>query len=147
MREEVTLGEPVDGVTTYFVGQQAAWAGLQELTKEDLEKAEITGFPIVALILLIVFGSLAAASLPLALGGVAVLVTGGLIYALSLPDGDVGLRDQHGLDDRDRRRRRLLPVHPRPVPRGGAPRRERLGGPRRGALDLRASRSRSRASP
>ena len=69
---------------TYFVGQQAAWAGLQELTKEDLEKAELTGFPIVALILLIVFGSLAAASLPLALGGVAVMVTGGLIYAISL---------------------------------------------------------------
>ena len=40
-------------------------------------------------------------------------------------DGDVGLRHQHGLDDRDRRRRRLLPVHPRPLPRGGARRQAR----------------------
>ena len=49
-------------------GQQALWAGMQDLTKEDLETAERTGFPIVLLILLAVFGSLAAAALPLALG-------------------------------------------------------------------------------
>ena len=41
------------------------------------------GFPIVLLILLAVFGSLAAAALPLALGLVSVLVTGALIFALS----------------------------------------------------------------
>ena len=58
-------GETVDGVTPYLAGQPAAWAGLQELSKEDLDQAEQTGFPIVALILLAVFGSLAAASLPL----------------------------------------------------------------------------------
>jgi RND superfamily putative drug exporter len=39
--------------------------------------------PIVALILIAVFGSLAAASLPLALGAVAVTVTGAIIYLLS----------------------------------------------------------------
>ena len=47
-------------------------------------KAEASGFPIVALILLVVFGSLAAAALPLALGFVSVLVTGALIYFISL---------------------------------------------------------------
>ena len=57
---------------------------MQELSKEDLEKAEATGFPIVLLILLGVFGSLAAAALPLALGVFSVLVTGALIYFLSL---------------------------------------------------------------
>jgi len=57
---------------------------MQEISKEDLAKAEGTGFPIVAIILLVVFGSLAAAALPLALGFVSVFVTGALIYFFSL---------------------------------------------------------------
>jgi RND superfamily putative drug exporter len=56
---------------------------MQELSKEDLKKAEAGGFPIVAIILLVVFGSLAAAVLPLVLGFVSVIVTGALIYFLS----------------------------------------------------------------
>jgi uncharacterized membrane protein YdfJ with MMPL/SSD domain len=84
LREDVVPGETVDGVTPFLAGQPAAWAGLQELSKEDLESAEVTGFPIVALILIAAFGSLAAAALPLALGFVAVMVTGAVIYFLSL---------------------------------------------------------------
>ena len=57
---------------------------MQEISKKDLAKAEAAGFPIVALILLVVFGSLAAAALPLTLGFVSVLVTGALIYFISL---------------------------------------------------------------
>jgi uncharacterized membrane protein YdfJ with MMPL/SSD domain len=83
LREELAPGETEDGVTPYLAGQPAAWAGLQELSREDLEQAEITGFPIVALILLAVFGSLAAAALPLALGFASVLVTGAVIYLFS----------------------------------------------------------------
>jgi uncharacterized membrane protein YdfJ with MMPL/SSD domain len=44
--------EARDGVLPYLVGQQALWAGMQDLAKEDLESAEMTGFPIVLLILL-----------------------------------------------------------------------------------------------
>jgi uncharacterized membrane protein YdfJ with MMPL/SSD domain len=84
LREDIAPGETSDGVTPFLVGQPAAWAGLQELSKEDLESAEMTGFPIVALILIAAFGSLAAAALPLALGFVAVIVTGAVIYLLSL---------------------------------------------------------------
>jgi uncharacterized membrane protein YdfJ with MMPL/SSD domain len=83
LREELAPGETEDGVTSYLAGQPAAWAGLQELSREDLEQAEFAGFPIVALILLAVFGSLAAAALPLALGFASVLVTGAVIYLLS----------------------------------------------------------------
>jgi uncharacterized membrane protein YdfJ with MMPL/SSD domain len=75
--------EARDGVQPYLVGQQALWAGMQDLVKEDLESAEMTGFPIVLLILLAVFGSLAAATLPLALGFVSVVVTGAGIHFLS----------------------------------------------------------------
>jgi RND superfamily putative drug exporter len=84
LRDELDPGAPRGGVTTYLAGQPTIWAGMQELSKEDLSKAEAGGFPIVALILLVVFGSLAAAALPLALGFVSVIVTGALIYFISL---------------------------------------------------------------
>ncbi|HWJ43575.1 MAG TPA: MMPL family transporter, partial [Solirubrobacterales bacterium] len=84
IREDLDLGSAEAGVTPYLVGQPTIWAGMQEISKEDLAKAEGTGFPIVAIILLVVFGSLAAAALPLALGFVSVLVTGALIYFISL---------------------------------------------------------------
>jgi len=84
LRVDLEPGTADGGVTPYLVGQPTIWAGMQEISKEDLAKAEATGFPIVALILLVVFGSLAAAMLPLALGLVSVLVTGALIYFISL---------------------------------------------------------------
>jgi len=84
LRDELDPGAARGGVTTYLAGQPTIWAGMQELSKEDLSKAEAGGFPIVALILLVIFGSLAAAALPLALGFVSVIVTGALIYFISL---------------------------------------------------------------
>jgi uncharacterized membrane protein YdfJ with MMPL/SSD domain len=75
--------EPRSDVQPYLVGQLALWAGMQDLAQEDLEAAEMTGFPIVLLVLLAVFGSLAAAALPLALGFASVGLTGAAIYFLS----------------------------------------------------------------
>jgi len=84
LRGDLDPGAAVAGVTPYLIGQPTIWAGMQEISKRDLSQAEATGFPIVALILLVVFGSLAAAALPLTLGLVSVLVTGALIYFISL---------------------------------------------------------------
>ena len=70
-------------VEIQLIGQQALWAGMQDVTKEDLESAEFTGFPVVLLILLAVFGSFAAAVLPLALGFAAVMLTGAEIFFLA----------------------------------------------------------------
>jgi RND superfamily putative drug exporter len=84
LREDLDPGTTQAGVTTYLAGQPTIWAGMQELSKKDLSEAEAGGFPIVAIILLVVFGSLAAAALPLALGFVSVMVTGALIYFISL---------------------------------------------------------------
>jgi RND superfamily putative drug exporter len=84
LRAGLDPGATRNGVTTYLAGQPTIWAGMQELSKKDLAKAESGGFPIVALILLVIFGSLAAAALPLALGFVSVIVTGALIYFISL---------------------------------------------------------------
>ena len=84
LREGLNPGAAEAGVTTYLAGLPTVWAGMQELSKQDLAKAEASGFPIVALILLVIFGSLAAAVLPLTLGFVSVIVTGALIYFISL---------------------------------------------------------------
>src|SRR6185436_16886166 len=67
----------------HLVGLQALWAGMQDLSKEDLEKAEGIGFPIVFIVLLLVFGSVAAALLPLSLGFIAVAITGAIVYFLA----------------------------------------------------------------
>ena len=71
------------GVALHLVGQEALWAGMQDLSKRDLASAEKAGFPIVLIILLAVFGSLAAASLQLALGFGSVTLTGAAIWGLS----------------------------------------------------------------
>jgi uncharacterized membrane protein YdfJ with MMPL/SSD domain len=85
MRDRLRLGRGDPGpVALHLVGQGALWAGLQDVSKEDLASAEATGLPLVALILLAVFGSLAAAALPLGLGAISVTITGALIYLLSL---------------------------------------------------------------
>jgi uncharacterized membrane protein YdfJ with MMPL/SSD domain len=84
LREDLDPGAAQDSVTPYLIGQPTIWAGMQEISKRDLSRAEGSGFPIVALILLVVFGSLAAAALPLALGFVSVLLTGAIIYFISL---------------------------------------------------------------
>ena len=84
LRDEVGAGDMrPNHVQPYLVGQQALWAGMQDLSKEDLASAESKGFPIVLLILLAVFGSLAAAALPLALGLASVTLTGAAIFFLS----------------------------------------------------------------
>jgi uncharacterized membrane protein YdfJ with MMPL/SSD domain len=83
MRENLHVGEAGDDLAVHLIGQSALWAGIQELSKEDLEQAEMVGLPIVLLILLFVFGSLAAAALPLALGVAAVVVTGAIVFFLS----------------------------------------------------------------
>ena len=69
-------------VVAHVVGQGAMWAAVQDAQKDDVRRAEVIGFPIVALILVAVFGSITAAALPLALGFVAVGLTGAVIYWL-----------------------------------------------------------------
>ena len=83
LRENLGVGDEDAAVPVHIVGQGGMWAGMQELSKRDLEQAEFIGLPIVLLILLVVFGSLAAAALPLALGVAAVTVTGAIVYLLA----------------------------------------------------------------
>lgn len=78
-------GEMDNGkVRLYVIGQGALGAAATLATKNDIAQAEKWNFPIVLLILLAVFGSLAAAAMPLLLGICTVAVTMGLVFLLSM---------------------------------------------------------------
>ena len=70
-------------VKLYVIGQGALGAAAQTSTKHDIAAAERWNLPIVLLVLVVVFGSLAAAAIPLALGICTVIVTMGVVYLLS----------------------------------------------------------------
>lgn len=77
-------GEFRDGkVKMYVIGQGALGAAASQAIKTDIAQAEQWNLPIVLIVLLAVFGSLAAAAMPLLLGICTVAVTMGLVYALS----------------------------------------------------------------
>ncbi|CQD04056.1 mmpL11 protein [Mycobacterium lentiflavum] len=77
-------GQTADGrVRLYVIGQGALSAAAAANTKHDIAKAEQWNLPIILIVLLAVFGSLAAAAIPLALGVCTVVVTMGLVYFLS----------------------------------------------------------------
>jgi RND superfamily putative drug exporter len=54
-------------------GQPAVSEDLNEQVQKDLERAESLTFPVLAVLLIFIFASLVAASLPLAIGGVSIL--------------------------------------------------------------------------
>jgi len=71
-------------VRLYVIGQGALGAAAQASTKHDIEQAEQWNLPIILIVLLAVFGSLAAAAMPLILGIATVAVTMGLVFLLSM---------------------------------------------------------------
>ncbi|MBV8348802.1 MAG: MMPL family transporter, partial [Mycolicibacterium sp.] len=71
-------------VRLYVIGQGALGAAAQASTKHDIEQAEQWNLPIILIVLLAVFGSLAAAAMPLILAIVTVAVTMGLVFLLAM---------------------------------------------------------------
>jgi RND superfamily putative drug exporter len=68
---------------TRVIGEPAIWSNFQDVSKQQLARGELLGFPLILLILLAGFGTLVAAVAPLALGFAAVFLSGAVIYALS----------------------------------------------------------------
>jgi len=64
-------------------GGPAFYGDVQSVTETDLRRSEFISLPLAALALLLVFGSVVAAGLPLAVGGAAVLVALAGIYAVA----------------------------------------------------------------
>ena len=70
-------------VRLYVIGQGALSAAAAANTKHDIAAAERWNLPIIMIVLLVVFGSLAAAAIPLVLGICTVVITMGLVELLS----------------------------------------------------------------
>ena len=62
-----------DGVTAKVGGNVALEVAVNNEVTSDIAKAEGFSMPVLLILLLVIFGSLAAASLPVAIGGVAIL--------------------------------------------------------------------------
>ena len=71
------------GLTAYISGEPAVFDDLERLSSHDLEVAEGYALPVALLVLLLIFGTLVAAGVPVIGGGVAVTVTFGLLYVLA----------------------------------------------------------------
>ena len=85
IREVAAAAPP--GITVTVGGEEAAGLDIGTTIEEDLGRAELIAVPITLLLLLVVFGGLVAASLPLLVGVVAVLGTFLSLYVIgSLTD-------------------------------------------------------------
>ncbi|MGH2602726.1 MAG: MMPL family transporter, partial [Dehalococcoidia bacterium] len=63
----------VDGIETQFGGEIPVFEALTETTERDLQRAELIAFPITAVLLVVIFGSVVAAGVPLILGAFAIV--------------------------------------------------------------------------
>jgi RND superfamily putative drug exporter len=71
-------------LVTHLVGQAAVNYDVEQASAEDLVRVERFTLPIVALLLVLVFGSVVAAAVPLILGAASVAVALALVYLLAL---------------------------------------------------------------
>ena len=65
---------PAPGLTVELAGGPAFYGDVQRISEQDLQRSEIISLPLAAIALLLVFGSVVAAGVPLVVGGASVLV-------------------------------------------------------------------------
>ena len=71
------------GVSTQIAGATAVADALDEGMSQDISRAEFYALPAVALLLLVVFGSLVAACMPLIVGGLSIVGSLGVLSILA----------------------------------------------------------------
>jgi putative drug exporter of the RND superfamily len=74
---------PPPGFVVDVTGPPAVFEDIQLATSADLRRAESIGIPAALVVLALAFGTAVAAGIPLAVGGVAVLATLGLLWMLA----------------------------------------------------------------
>src|SRR5690606_17383198 len=73
VRDELREAGDTDGLEVALGGEAAVFHDINTQVQEDLALAETISMPILLVIMIVVFGALVAASLPLLLGGMAIL--------------------------------------------------------------------------
>jgi trehalose monomycolate/heme transporter len=81
---EPRLRDAPPGLTVRLGGDEAIASDITSQVSEDIGRAEQLSLPIVMVLLIVVFGGLTAASLPLAIGGLAILGSFTMLRLLSL---------------------------------------------------------------
>ena len=71
------------GLTVELAGGPAFYGDVQTVSEADLRRSEVISLPLAALALLVVFGSVVAAGVPLIVGGTAVLVALAAIFLVA----------------------------------------------------------------
>ncbi len=75
--------QPQPLLTAYVTGEAALWYDLELGTMADFQTSEMYTFPLVAIVLILVFGSLVAAGIPLLIGGASVALSMALVFLLA----------------------------------------------------------------
>src|SRR5215213_5330436 len=78
--DEVRSKVRSEDLQTYVTGAPAVYQDLEEASNEDIKRAEKYAFPFALLILLLAFGTVVAAGVPVLIGGVSVLTTLATLY-------------------------------------------------------------------
>jgi RND superfamily putative drug exporter len=79
---QAALG-PAPGLAVALAGGPAFYGDVQSVSEADLRRSEMISLPLAGLALLVVFGSVVAAAVPLTVGGAAVVIALALIYGLA----------------------------------------------------------------
>ncbi|MHB8459657.1 MAG: MMPL family transporter [Candidatus Limnocylindrales bacterium] len=74
---------PAPRLSVSLAGGPAFYGDVQTVSESDLRRSELISLPLAGLTLILVFGSLVAAAVPLAVGGAAVIVALAIIFALA----------------------------------------------------------------
>jgi putative drug exporter of the RND superfamily len=81
--DEVRRKVHSDELTTYVTGPSAVYLDIANASSEDIRWAEKYAFPLALVILVIAFGTLVAAGIPILIGGVSVLTALAALYFLA----------------------------------------------------------------
>jgi putative drug exporter of the RND superfamily len=81
--DEVRRKVRSDDLATYVTGPSAVYLDITNASAEDIRRAEKYAFPLALVILVIAFGTLVAAGIPILIGGVSVLTALAALYFLA----------------------------------------------------------------
>ncbi|ROP39353.1 MMPL family transporter [Saccharothrix texasensis] len=82
--EQIADQLQVDGLDAQVGGLVPTQKAISDMSASDLTKAEAVSLPIVLVLLVVIFGGLVAASLPVLVGGLAIMGSLGVLHAVSL---------------------------------------------------------------
>ncbi|MER2091312.1 MAG: MMPL family transporter [Saccharopolyspora rectivirgula] len=81
---EIEESLEVPGLRTHVAGEIPMQLSIEERAKQDLVRAEAISLPIVLVLLVVIFGGVVAAAMPVVVGGLAVFGSLGLLHLISL---------------------------------------------------------------